>query len=209
MTTEREYREWFLKRNKQNRQGSGNRSNSFPKKRNVWIAILAILSLSFAINFYKSNSPTPNEQNPLPQIRSDQQSTPDPSPSESTNDQSPDNSFQVGTISLQTLESYEVKGFYAGSQQYLAQGKFIMIIVQATNRGNVSSQMNYFDIRLQDSQGRLYPVDGLASGNYQYYYQEQGKPLSTTILPEMSQRFILIFDVNPDAQSFQMVHASL
>ena len=103
------------------------------------------------------------------------------------------------------LASSEAGGFYSGSQKKVAQGKFFFLTVRATNTSQASSTLYSHIISLKDNQGRIYPVDTMSSIAYQMDHPDQSESISIAILPGMSKTFILVFDVNPDSENFNII----
>ena len=204
MTTEREYREWFTKRNKNSRY----RGNNNPKFPYAWVLLFALAGF-FSIYSYLQKNPlsitnkqVQNEprQDSINQPKSSVEDQKEPSNTESS--QKP---FYVNSLAVEMLASSEAGGFYYGSQKKVAQGKFFFLTVRATNTSQVSSTLYSQTISLKDNKGRIYPVDIMSSIYYQSTHPDQSEPISIAILPGMSKNFILIFDVNPDSESFNII----
>ena len=204
MTTEREYREWFTKRNKNSRH----RGNNNPKFPYAWVLIFALAGFFSLSNYLQknplsiTNKQVQNEprQDSINQPKSSVEDQKEPSNAESS--QKP---FYVNSVAVEMLASSEAGGFYSGSQEKVAQGKFVFLTVRATNTSQVSSTLYSHTIRLRDNKGRIYPVDTMSSVQYQMAHPDQSESISIAILPGMSKTFILVFDVNPDSESFNII----
>jgi hypothetical protein len=204
MTTEREYREWFTKRNKNSRY----RGNNNPKFPYAWVLLFALAGF-FSIYSYLQKNPlsitnkqVQNEprQDSINQPKSSVEDQKEPSNAESS--QKP---FYVNSMAVEMLASSEAGEFYHGSEKKVAQGKFLFLTVRATNTSQASSVLYSHTIHLKDNKGRIYPVDIMSSAQYQSTHPDQSEPISIAILPGMSKTFILVFDVNLDSENFNIL----